>query len=225
MSAKGIVVTIDGPAGVGKSTISQMLAEKLRFAFLDTGAMYRALTLAAMNEGADLADTKQILDILERKDFQFSISDGIMRAKIDDVDVTDDIRDPEVTANVRYIAEKAELRQKLIEMQRAFAQQHEQIVTEGRDQGTVAFVDADFKFFLIADVEERARRRKAQLAESGINADLKELQEQIEKRDASDKNRDVGPLTPAEDAITIDTTSGGAESIVQKMIECIKGKR
>jgi cytidylate kinase len=225
LNTENIVITIDGSAGVGKSTVSQMLAEKLGFGFLDTGAMYRALTLAAMNEKADLNDIKQLLDLLERKDLQFSISGGVTKVSIDGVDVTDDIRDTEVTANVRYIAEKGELRSELVKMQRAFAQQHKRIVTEGRDQGTVAFADASFKFFLTADVRERAQRRKAQLAESGKDADLEKLQEQIEKRDESDMNRTVGPLTPAEDAIIIDTMNINAEQVVQKMAEYIKCKK
>ena len=222
MNSEKIVIAVDGPAGVGKSTVSQMLAEKLGFGFLDTGSMYRALTLAAMNEKADLTDTKNLLDILERKDLQFIIAGGIMKVSIDGANVTDDIRDPDVTANVKYIAEKAELRAELIKMQRAFADRHKSIVTEGRDQGTVAFGDADFKFFLTADVEERVRRRKAQLSESGKDADLKALREQIEKRDNSDKNRTVGPLTPADDAIIIDTMNISAEQVVHKMIEYIK---
>ncbi len=223
MSIPGnIIITIDGPAGVGKSTVSQMLAKRLGVSFLDTGAMYRALTLAAMNEKADLNKTGQLLDILKRKVFQFDISGGVMKVSIDGMDVSEEIREPSVTANVRYIAEKPELRKQLVQMQRDFARQHGGIVTEGRDQGTVAFPDADFKFFLTAGAEERARRRQAQLGESGKEADLEELRENIEKRDASDKNRTVGPLTPADDAIIIDTTNMEVQQAVEKVAEYIK---
>ena len=223
MSIPGnIVITIDGPAGVGKSTVSQMLAKRLGVSFLDTGAMYRALTLAAMNEKADLNKTEQLLDILKRKVLQFDISGGVMKVSIDGIDVSEEIREPSVTANVRYIAEKPELRKQLVRMQRDFARQHGGIVTEGRDQGTAAFPDADFKFFLTADAEERARRRQAQLGESGKEADLEELRENIEKRDASDKNRTVGPLTPADDAIVIDTTNMEVQQAVEKVAEYIK---
>ncbi len=217
-----IIITIDGPAGVGKSTVSQMLAKRLGVSFLDTGAMYRALTLAAMNEQADLNNTELLLDILKRKVFQFDISGGVMKVNIDGIDVSEDIREPSVTANVRYIAEKPELREQLIRMQRDFARQHDGIVTEGRDQGTEAFPDADFKFFLTAGAQERARRRQAQLAESGKQADLEELRENIEKRDASDINRTVGPLTPADDAIIIDTSNMVAQQAVDKIAEYIK---
>lgn len=223
MSIPGnIIITIDGPAGVGKSTVSQMLAKRLGVSFLDTGAMYRALTLAAMNEKADLNKTEQLLDILKRKILQFDISGGVMKVSIDGIDVSEEIREPSVTANVRYIAEKPELRKELVQMQRDFARQHGGIVTEGRDQGTVVFPDADFKFFLTADAEERARRRQAQLGESGKEADLEELRENIEKRDASDKNRTVGPLTPADDAIVIDTTNMKVQQAVEKVAEYIK---
>ncbi len=223
MSIPGnIVITIDGPAGVGKSTVSQMLAKRLGVSFLDTGAMYRALTLAAMNEKADLNKTEQLLDILKRKVLQFDISGGVMKVSIDGIDVSEEIREPSVTANVRYIAEKPELRKQLVQMQRDFARQHGGIVTEGRDQGTAAFPDADFKFFLTAGAEERARRRQAQLGESGKEADLEELRENIEKRDASDKNRSVGPLTPADDAIVIDTTNMVVQQAVEKIAEYIK---
>ena len=223
MSIPGnIIITIDGPAGVGKSTVSQMLAKRLGVSFLDTGAMYRALTLAAMNENADLNKTEQLLDILKRKVLQFDISSGVMKVSIDGIDVSEEIREPSVTANVRYIAEKPELRKQLVRMQRDFARHHGGIVTEGRDQGTAAFPDADFKFFLTAGAEERARRRQAQLGESGKEADLEELRENIEKRDASDKNRTIGPLTPADDAIVIDTTNMQAQQTVEKMTEYIK---
>ena len=223
MSIPGnIIITIDGPAGVGKSTVSQMLAKRLGVSFLDTGAMYRALTLAAMNEKADLNKTAQLLDILKRKVLQFDISGGVMKVSIDGIDVSEEIREPSVTANVRYIAEKPELRKELVQMQRDFARQHGGIVTEGRDQGTAVFPDADFKFFLTAGAEERARRRQAQLGESGKEADLEELRENIEKRDASDKNRTVGPLTPADDAIVIDTTNMEVQQAVEKIAEYIK---
>jgi cytidylate kinase len=169
-----------------------------------------------------LNTTEQLLDILKRKVLQFDISGGVMKVSIDGIDVSEEIREPSVTANVRYIAEKPELRKELVQMQRDFARQHGGIVTEGRDQGTEVFPDADFKFFLTAGAEERARRRQAQLGESGKEADLEELRENIEKRDASDKNRAVGPLTPADDAIVIDTTNMQAHQAVEKVAEYIK---
>ncbi len=139
-----LVITIDGPAGVGKSTVAQMLAERLGIAFLDTGAMYRAVTLAAMQKKADLADKNQLLEVLRQTDLQFSIAQGRMKVSADGIDVTEEIRDRRVTANVRHVSEAGELRHELVQMQRNFAQEHERIVTEGSYQGTVAFGDADF---------------------------------------------------------------------------------
>ena len=219
-----LVITIDGPAGVGKSTVAQMLAERLGITFLDTGAMYRAVTLAAMQKKADLADKNQLLNILRQTDLQFSIAQNRMKVSVDSVDVTEEIRDRRVTANVRHVAEAGELRHELVQMQRNFAQEHKRIVTEGRDQGTVAFGDADFKFFLTADLAERARRRQSQLAQDGEEMDTEKIQTEIAKRDASDQNRTVGPLTPADDAIIIDTTYMDAKGVVEKILEYVEGK-
>lgn len=219
-----LVVTIDGPAGVGKSTVAQLLAKRLGIAFLDTGAMYRAVTLAAMQKKADLTNKNQLLEVLAQTDLQFSIAQGRMKVSADGVDVTEQIRGRRVTANVRHIAEDPKLRHELVQMQRRFAEEYERIVTEGRDQGTVAFADADFKFFLTADLAERAGRRQRQLAQDGKEMDIEKIQAEIARRDASDENRAVGPLTPADDAIIIDTTDLDAEGVVEKILEHIKDK-
>jgi cytidylate kinase len=218
----GLIITIDGPAGVGKSTVAQLLAQQLGVAFLDTGAMYRAVTLAAMRNEADLTDKEQLLEILQSTNFQFTIVDDQMKVSIDDVDVTGEIRAGAVTANVRYIAQAPNLRRRLVQMQRRFAEEYEKIVTEGRDQGTVAFPNADFKFFLTADLSERARRRQKQLTANGKQPNLEKIRVEIEKRDTSDEQRTVGPLTPAPDATIIDTTDLDAKSVVEKMLEYIK---
>jgi cytidylate kinase len=158
-----LIVTIDGPAASGKSTVARLLAEKLDASFLDTGAMYRAVTLAAMQAGVDLSDEQELLEIARKCDFQFTAEAGKMTVRLDNVDVTERIRDPEVTANARYIAGAPDVRAELVRMQRRLAADREKVVTEGRDQGTVAFADADVKFFLTADPAERARRRQAEL--------------------------------------------------------------
>jgi cytidylate kinase len=154
--------------------------------------------------------------------FEFSARGGKMAVAIDGVDVTEQIRHTDVTANARYIASSAKLREKLVEMQREFAAGEEKIVTEGRDQGTVAFADADVKFFLVADAAERARRRQAELKAKGIDEDLEEIQIAIEERDRSDIDREVGPLKPAGDAIVIDTTELSIEEVVEKLFECVE---
>jgi len=219
-----LVITIDGPAASGKSTAARLLARKLGASFLDTGAMYRAVTLAAMRAGVDLNDEQKLLDITQTCEFQFSVKAGEMTVRIDNADVTGHIRSPEVTANARYIAAAPRVREKLVQMQRQFAADRHKIVTEGRDQGTVAFDDADIKFYLTADSAERARRRLAEQQDKGGAGSLQEIQKAIEQRDKSDESRAVGPLKPAEDAIIVDTTNLNIEQVVEKLAGYVKKK-
>ncbi len=219
-----LIITIDGPAASGKSTAARLLAEKLGASFLDTGAMYRAVTLAAMQADLDMSDEDELLGVMETSEFQFSFRDGKMVVCIDGIDVTEQIRQPQITANARYIASSPKAREKLVEMQRRFAAGRQKIVTEGRDQGTVAFRDADIKFYLVADSIERARRRQAELRAKGGDENLEQIQKAIEERDKSDENRTVGPLRPAEDAIVVDTTDLSIEEVVEKLLSCVKEK-
>jgi cytidylate kinase len=218
------VITIDGPAASGKSTVARLLAEKLGVSFLDTGAMYRTVILAAMQAGVDISDETQLMDTLEGHRFQFKAEKGKTAAYINGENVTEQIRSPEVTANVRYVASSGKLREKLVEMQRQFANGKKKVVTEGRDQGTVAFPDADVKFFLKADPSERARRRQAELKATGCTESLEQTQKAIEERDISDKGRTIGPLKPADDAIIIDTTDLNLEEVVQKALSYVEEK-
>jgi CMP/dCMP kinase len=219
-----LVITIDGPAASGKSTVARLVAAKLNATFLDTGAMYRAATLAAMQEDGDLTDTQRVLDVIDDTVFEFKATPDGMVVRIDGVDATSQIRDPEVTANARHIASLAPARQRLVDMQRQFAGAYERIVTEGRDQGTVVFPDANVKFYLTADVNERARRRQAELKAKGIVQTDEEIRQDIIKRDHSDENRAVGPLKPAVDAIIIDTTGLSVDEVVEKLVDCVKQK-
>jgi len=228
-----LVITIDGPAASGKSTVARLLAERLGASFLDTGAMYRAVTLAAIEAGVDMGDEEKLLGVLETSEFQFAVKEGKMAVRIDGVDVTERIRGPEVTAKARHIASAAKLREKLVEMQRRFAAGEEKIVTEGRDQGTVAFADANVKFYLTADAGERARRRRAELRtkggreprpSDGLGESLEQIQKAIEERDKSDEDRAVGPLRPADDAVVIDTTDLSIEEVVEKVLRCVEEK-
>jgi len=218
-----LIITIDGPAASGKSTAARLLAERLGASFLDTGAMYRAVTLAAMRAGVDMSDEEKLLGLLRNREFQVDIKEGKTVVQIDGVDVTEQIRRSGVTANARYIASASKVREKLVEMQRQFAARHEKIVTEGRDQGTVAFPSADIKFYLTAEAAERARRRQAELQAEG-RENLEQIQRAIEERDKSDEDRGVGPLRPADEAIVVDTTDLSIEEVVEKLLCYVKEK-
>jgi cytidylate kinase len=222
MSEKRLIITIDGPAGSGKSTVSKMLARKIGAEFLDTGAMYRAVTLAAMNKQIEMSDENAMLAVLSDTDFDFQIENHVLKVTIDGKDATEDIRRPDVTASVRYIAAASGIRSELVKLQQKMAGKLGSVVTEGRDQGTVAFPNADYKFFLVADVAERARRRHAELIAKGLDAQIDKIQADIEKRDDSDINRTDGPLIAAEDAIEIDSSNLDAEGVVKAMLKHIK---
>ncbi len=219
-----LIITIDGPAASGKSMAARLLAERLGASFLDTGAMYRAVTLAAIEAGVDMNDEEKLLGVLRNREFEFTVKENRMSVCIDGGDVTERIRGPSVTANARHIASAAKLREKLVQMQRQFAAGEEKIVTEGRDQGTVAFADADIKFYLTAETSERARRRQAELQAEGCGENLKQIQMAIEERDKSDESRAVGPLKPARDAIVVDTTDLSIEEVVRGLLGCVEKK-
>lgn len=220
-----LIITIDGPAGVGKSTVARMLAKKLGGIFLDTGATYRAVTVAAMQQGTDLQDLQAILDVMDRTTFDFRHEGDVLKVFVDGEDETQTIRQQHITENVKYVAGKQPLRSRLVELQKKFASQFDTVVTEGRDQGTVVFPEAQFKFFLTADSKERTRRRHEELKVSGQEMDFDMLHEQMSQRDYYDENRNVSPLKPAADAIHIDTTNIDAETVVERMLEVINKRR
>ena len=220
-----LVVTIDGPAASGKSTVARLLARRIDATFLDTGAMYRAVTWAAQRDGVDLGDEGQLADVIDGHAFAFEPTADQLRAIVDGADVTLEIRDPALTANVRHIAASPVMRTRLVEMQRQFAGAHRRVVTEGRDQGTVAFPDAALKFYLEADPAERARRRQREFEAQGHTADFEQLKTAIEARDQSDRNRSVGPLRPAPDAILVDTTNLTVEEVVEQLLQHVRERQ
>jgi cytidylate kinase len=219
-----LVVTIDGPAASGKSTVARLLAGRLKATFLDTGAMYRAVTWAALQDGVDLHDEARLARVIDDHAFAFEPAPGRLHAIVDGADITPEIRDPALTVSVRHVAASPTMRARLVEMQRQFAQSYERVVAEGRDQGTVVFPDAAVKFYLVADPAERARRRQRDLEAQGCPADLEQLKVAIETRDQSDQDRRVGPLKPASEAILIDTTDLSIEEVVERLLQHISEK-
>ncbi len=217
-------IAVDGPAGAGKSTIAQLLAKELGLRYLDTGAMYRAVTLQALRLNIPRHDQKALVEMFTatdlKIDFQLETGDNIMF--ISGENVTEQIREPEVTDNVSLVSSHALVRELIVALQQQIAGPG-RIVMDGRDIGTVVMPDADWKFFLSAAVEERARRRKLQLSRAGFEVEQAELEEQIRRRDHLDSTRAVSPLQRAEDAIELDTTYLTVNEVVETLLRMIKG--
>jgi cytidylate kinase len=207
-----MIVTIDGPAGAGKSSAAKTLARRLQFEFLDTGAMYRTVALAAMRAGVRLDDEAGLQALLER--IRLEMPPG--RVLLDGEDVSVLIRTPEVSEGASVVAASAVVRPRLAALQRRITEGRN-MVCEGRDQGTVVFPDAGCKFFLTADSEERLRRRLDELQARGQPVDEDELRRQQRQRDERDANRELAPMRPAADAIVLDSTRLTLEAVVERM--------
>lgn len=213
-----MVITIDGPAAAGKSTVAKLLAKRLGFGYLDTGGMYRAVALAGSRRGVSWDDEAQVLDLCRTLNLRVK-GDRIF---LDNEDVTELIRYPEVTRQTGFAADSPIVRKHLIQQQRAIAAGNS-IVTEGRDQGTVVFPDADYKFFLVASPEERARRRCLDYARQGKAFDFGSVLQEILERDTRDRQRPFGALVGAEDAIEIATDGLTPEQVVDKILAYVQG--
>ena len=207
-----MIIAIDGPAGSGKSTIAKLIAEDLGLVYLDTGAMYRLVTLKALNDGI-LGDLEEIKKMLNNLNIDIK-ENGFY---LDNVDVSDEIRKPIVSENVSDIAAIREVREKMVDLQRKFSES-KNVILDGRDIGTVVFPNANVKIFLVADAKERANRRYKELVKKGENVKIEEIYENILKRDEIDSTRKESPLKKAEDAIEVDTTSKNIEEVKNEIL-------
>ena len=222
-SDKQNIVTIDGPSGVGKSTVSRLLAQRLGYTYLDTGAMYRAVAFACREAGIDPGDERAVANLLKNLhiDLQPPVQeDSDVRVYLNSSEITQFLRTPEMGMMASKVSALPVVREKLTMLQRQIGQ-HGEIVAEGRDTGTVVFPNAAWKFYLDASPEERARRRAEQLKQKGMEVDQTAILEQIIKRDRNDSTRSVAPLKPADDAVIIDSSRMSAEDVVNIMISHI----
>jgi len=218
------IVAIDGPAGTGKGTITKIVAEKLGLVTIDTGATYRCITLAMIKQNVKLEEEEKIKEILEKSKIEFKNINGEQHTFLNDEDVSKEIRSNEVNSMVSQVSALKFVRYKMVDLQRKLAEGKD-VIMEGRDIGTYVFPNADVKIYLDAEPEERARRRQKQNEEAGIQSTYEEVLAGIIARDENDKNKEMGALKVAEDAIVVDGTHGTIEENVQKVIEIINKKK
>lgn len=218
MLSKNITIAIDGPAGAGKSTIAKKVAEALSIEYIDTGAMYRALTLKVLNLGLDPQSIDKVVDTMKNTSIDFKNN----HIYLDDIKVDKQIRDNVINKNVSFIAQIKEVRDGMVKIQQELAKR-KSIIMDGRDIGTVVLPNADFKFFLTASVEERARRRYNELLEKGEDGiSFEQIKIEIENRDRIDSTREIAPLMESKDAYRLDTTSKTIDECVEEMISIVK---
>jgi len=213
-----MIIAIDGPAGSGKSTIAKLIAEDLGLVYLDTGAMYRLVTLKALNDGI-LGNLDKIIKMLDNLNIDIK-ENGFY---LDDIDVSEEIRKPVISENVSDIAAIREVREKMVDLQRKFSES-KNVILDGRDIGTVVFPNADVKIFLVADAKERSNRRYKELVAKGENVRIEEIYENILKRDEIDSTRKESPLKKADNAIEVDTTSKNIEEVKNEILNIVRKK-
>lgn len=215
---EALVITLDGPAGSGKSTVARKLAHRLGVDFLDTGAMYRGLAALCLDEGIDpRTQPTAVVDQLAHTHMHFDWQEDPPRLVVNDVDMSRRIRDKEVTRLVSEVAAIGQVREQMVKWQRMIGSKHPRLVTEGRDQGSVVFPDAQVKFYLVASAHVRAARRTREMKAAGKVADLEQILLDIQERDERDMNRSDGPLVKPEGAIELDTSALSLDEVVDKL--------
>ena len=218
-----MIIAIDGPAASGKSTTAKLVAKKLKVTYLDTGAMYRAVTLQLLRSKIDFVDIDKVSAILDDLIIDMFDHKGVNIVKINDEDVTGEIRSSNVTKYVSEVSALLSVRESMVVMQREIGHKTDCVI-EGRDIGTIVFPNADYKFFMVADIKMRAKRRLKEMKQSGIVKSVKEVISELESRDQKDSSRDNSPLRKAKDAIEIDTSNLSIDEQVDKIIDHIKIK-
>lgn len=212
-----LVIAIDGPAGAGKSTIAKIIANKLNINYIDTGAMYRAVTLKCLQNNIDINNENEVIELAKQTEIDFKDNNIYLDNKI----VNDEIRTVEVTKNVSNVAKIKEVRFLMVDVQRNIGERSS-VILDGRDIGSYVFPNADYKFYLIATPEERGKRRYKELQEKGTDIKLQDVIDDIIKRDEIDSTREFAPLIKAENAIEIDTTGKSIDDVVESVLEKIK---
>ena len=219
-----IIITIDGPAGVGKTTVAKILAQRLGFTYVDTGAMYRAVALMSLEKGISVDNVKLLGEEAQKLKLHFKQDGDNIRIFLEERDITNLIRTPEIDMLASTVSKVKEVREALWHLQKDLAQRLKRAIFEGRDMGTVVFPEAPIKFFLTASAEVRAERRWKQLRAAGKEVEYQEIYEALLKRDKQDSERQIAPLRPAPDAIIIDTTHLDIEEVVNRMQTYIANK-
>ncbi len=218
-----MIIAIDGPAASGKSTTAKLVAKKLKVTYLDTGSMYRAVTLQLLRSKIDFVDIDKVSAILDDLIIDMFDHKGVNIVKINDEDVTGEIRSSNVTKYVSEVSALLSVRESMVVMQREIGHKTDCVI-EGRDIGTIVFPNADYKFFMVADIKMRAKRRLKEMKQFGIVKSVKEVISELESRDQKDSSRDNSPLRKAKDAIEIDTSNLSIDEQVDKIIDHIKIK-
>ena len=218
-----MIIAIDGPAASGKSTTAKLVAKKLKVTYLDTGAMYRAVTLQLLRSKIDFVDIDKVSAILDDLIIDMFDHKGVNIVKINDEDVTGEIRSSNVTKYVSEVSALLSVRESMVVMQREIGHKTDCVI-EGRDIGTIVFPNADYKFFMVADIKMRAKRRLKEMKQFGVVKSVKEVISELESRDQKDSSRDNSPLRKAKDAIEIDTSNLSIDEQVDKIIDHIKIK-